>query len=98
MIAALRAYLDPDHDWRSLDKVQHAAAGFALCCLFDAVLLTRDAFLITVWTCAVWEVAGTDVAASVRRLGTPGFGFGLLDLAFGVGGAALWVGLHAVML
>ena len=96
MIAFLSLF-DPDRRWLASDKIQHAAACFALCLLFDTVLLTRDAFLITVWTAGVWEAAATDVACSVRRLGTPGFGFGLIDLAFGIAGAGLWVGCSAVL-
>lgn len=93
MLDTLRGLLDPDRDWRNLDKVQHAAAGFALCLGFDIVLLVGDAFLLTVWTLAVFEAGQTDVAHSLRRTGVPGFGFGLLDLLFGIAGAGLWVGL-----
>jgi hypothetical protein len=91
------ALFDPDYDWRSLDKVQHAAAGFALCLGFNLVLAIGDAFLIAVWTLAVFEAGQTDVAHSLRRLGIPGFGFGLLDLAFGIAGAGLWVGFASVL-
>lgn len=93
----LDSLLDPDRDWRSLDKAQHAAACFALCLLFDGLLLLGDAFLITVWTAAAYEAGQTDVAVSRRLLGTPGYGFGILDLAFGVAGAGLYAGLVAAL-
>ena len=99
----LRDLLDPDVSLRSWDKVEHLAGGFALCLLFDGFLPTISALILTVWTAAVYEAGQTDVAYSLkdssgrRYAGQPGFGFGLADLAAGILGALVWVGLHALL-
>jgi hypothetical protein len=83
--------IDPDWNWRSGDKVQHAAGGFALCLVFDAVLPIRQALMLTLWTAAVFEAGQTDVAISLHKLGAPGYGFGLADLLAGSVGACLYL-------
>lgn len=93
--------LDPDRNLRSWDKVEHAAFGFVLCCLFTFALSPLAAFWWTVWSGAIYEAGQTDVAYSLRDgsgrryAGQPGYGFGLLDLACDVAGAALWLLLRA---
>lgn len=99
----LRDLLDPDRSLRAWDKVEHFAGGFAICLLFDGFLSTTAALLLTIWTAAVYEAGQTDTAYSLRDgsgrryAGQPGFGFGLADLAVGILGALLWVGLHALL-
>jgi len=95
--------LDPDWSLRSFDKAEHFAGGFALCLLFDGFLPTISALILTAWTAAVYEAGQTDTAYSLRDgagrryAGQPGFGFGLADLAVGILGALVWVGLHALV-
>ncbi len=99
----LRDLLDPDTNWRSFDKVQHFASGLILCALFDAFLPRSVAFLLVLWTAVVYEAGQTDAAYNIkdagghRYAGRPGFGFGFLDLAFGAGGALLYLGLRALL-
>ena len=95
--------LDPDWSLRSFDKAEHFAGGFALCLLFDGFLPTISALILTAWTAAIYEAGQTDTAYSLRDgagrryAGQPGFGFGLADLAVGILGALVWVGLHALV-
>lgn len=96
--------LDPDRDWRSWDKVQHLAACFALCALFDLLgFAAATAFVLTVWTAAVYEAGQADATYSIRDgsgrryAGRPGYGFGLLDLGVGILGALCWLGLRALV-
>ena len=97
----LRDLLDPDRDWRTLATILHYAGCFVLCALFDALpgfvgISLLGAFLLTVWTAAVYEAGQTDAAYSIkdaggkRYAGRPGFGFGLMDLAAGILGALTW--------
>jgi hypothetical protein len=100
---SLKDLLDPDRDWRSLDKVEHAALGFAVCCLATFLLPGLQAFLFALWTGAVYEAGQTDTAYSLRDgsgrryAGQPGFGFSFLDLAFDVAGAGLYLALRGVV-
>ena len=99
----LLSLLDPDRDWRRFDKVQHAASGFVICLLSDAFLPLGTALLLTLWTALVYEAGQTDVAFNLRDgsgrryAGRPGFGFGLLDIAFGLAGAGVYAALAAAL-
>ena len=100
-------FFDPDRDWRNWDKVKHVALLVAVTAGFDVfvpVLLAAGlAFAFAVgleagqWDTArnpdLYLVAPQElVPGGIRPLGRPGFGFGLLDLAAGLVGIALWVG------
>lgn len=89
-------FLDPDRNWRSWDKIEHAALGFAVCAIATFVLAPLPAFGFTLWTAAIYEAGQTDTAQSLGKLGQPGFGFGLLDQAFSTAGALLWLTLTAL--
>jgi len=99
----LRELLDPDHDLRSFDKVEHFAGGFAICGLFSFFLSPIAALWWTSWTAAIYEAGQTDTAYSLRDgggrryAGQPGYGFGLVDLAVGILGAIAWLGIRAAL-
>lgn len=100
---SFKELLDPDLNLRSADKYQHAAAGFALCVLLDALFTCSTALALVAYAAVVFEAGQLDTAYSLRDgsgrryAGQPGFGFGLLDIAFGVAGALLYCGLRAVL-
>lgn len=90
-------WFDPDMDFRSVDKIQHAFGCFAIALLLVWLLPKVELWPLTTrvlfWTLViglVYECGQTDVARSQRLLGKPGFGIGLVDLFFdGAGGAVL---------
>lgn len=76
-------WFDPDRDWRSLDKIEHAVLGFATALVL--LLVVHAGLGILAWTLALglaFELGQADVAHSQRLLGKPGFGIGLLDLFY----------------
>jgi len=90
-------FLDPDRNWRSLDKVEHAAFGFGICLMATGFMSGLAAFGFTLLVAAVYEAGQTDTAHSVGKLGQVGFGFSLLDQAFSTAGALLWLALRAAL-
>lgn len=99
----LTELLDPDMNLRSADKYQHAAAGFALSVLLNVLFSCSTALAIVAYTAVVYEAGQTDTAYSLkdgsgrRYAGQPGFGFGLLDIAFGIAGALLFCLIRGVL-
>lgn len=94
--AKLAIWFDPDRDFRSVDKIEHAFGGFAVCLVslwLVAVLRTLPiaiaALILTLIIGLVYEAGQADVAHSQRLLGKPGFGIGLVDLAYDGFGAIL---------
>ena len=76
-------WFDPDHDFRSFDKIEHAFGGFAVALLL--LLAVHSALGILAWTMViglVYECGQADVAHSQHLLGKPGFGIGILDLFY----------------
>jgi hypothetical protein len=76
-------WFDPDRDWRSLDKIEHAFGGFAVALLL--LLAVHSGLSILGWTMVIglaYELGQADVAHSQRLLGKPGYGIGLVDLAY----------------
>ena len=89
-------WLDPDRDWRSVDKIMHAFGGFAVCLLslwlvtvLRELPLPAAALVLTMIIGLVYEFGQTDVARSQHLLGKPGYGIGLVDLAYDSIGALL---------
>lgn len=89
----LSAWFDPDTDLRSLDKMEHAFGGFAVCLICVQFVSGFDAFVLTCVIGFVYECGQADTAHSLRALGRPGFGIGLVDLAYDAVGALilLWL-------
>jgi len=103
LINWIKSLLDPDRDWRSWSTIQHYIGGFVLCGLADIGLSNWGAFLLTVWTGAVFEAGQTDATYSIhdssgrRYAGQPGYGFGLMDEAAVTLGALTWVGVQLLV-
>lgn len=90
LVAHIGIWFDPDRDWRSVDKIEHAFGGFALCLVF--LMVTHAgwrAFELTMLVGLAYECGQADVAHSQRLLGKPGFGIGLVDLAYDAIGAII---------
>lgn len=89
-------WFDPDRDWRSADKIMHAFGGFAVCLLsLWLVTVLRElpfwvaALALTMIIGFVYEGGQADVAHSQHLLGKPGYGIGLVDLAYDGFGALI---------
>ena len=98
-LASLRAKLaiwfDPDHDWRSVDKLQHLLGGFGVCLALQP--FTSSGFSALCWTLViglVYECGQADTAHSLHMLGKPGHGIGLLDWFYDGVGALLLLWLR----
>jgi hypothetical protein len=104
-VPMFRNFFDPDRNWKSWDKVQHAFLALLLCALLTLHFSRLESWLITLLVGAAWELAGWDVARGTfvehelgdmdrvyePTLGHPGYGFGLLDLAAVAVGAFAWI-------
>jgi len=92
-------WFDPDRDWRSVDKLQHAVLGFVVALLLLVpiylrwVLFAHAALGVLIATLVIgliWELAQAEIAHSQHLLGKPGYGIGLVDLAYdGIGALIL---------
>lgn len=99
-------YLDPDTRVFSRDKFEHfgGCLGFTLILLFIG-FSPPAALLLTMLVGAVFELGQVDTARNLSvmtrdgrpLLGQPGFGFGLLDLAWDIVGALVAIGIWSVL-
>jgi hypothetical protein len=100
-------FFDPDTTVFSFDKLDHAVGGTAIAIFLGALgfsavgVLLGAAFVGAVFELGQWDTArNLDIkfappgATPESPLGHAGFGFGLLDIAAGVAGAAVLVGLR----
>lgn len=88
---------DPDRVLIAPDKAQHLASGALLANLMLAIGLSPLQTLA--WSLAIgatYEMGQLDIAHSLGVAGTPGYGFGLLDLAMDMLGAAIPVARFAL--
>jgi len=89
-------FLDPDRCWTCQDKAQHAVSGAALDLFVRGPWIAKpwrnEAWKRVLWVVvigAAYEGVQYDEARRAGKLGQPGYGFSLLDLAADVGGAIL---------
>lgn len=84
VVQFIRSYLvlDPDRDWRSVDKMQHLLGGFGVRLVMQLKETGWEAVFWSSVIFLVYELGQTDVARSLKKLGQPGFGIGLVDLAY----------------
>jgi hypothetical protein len=94
-------WFDPDHDLRSLDKLEHLFGGFAVCLLslwlvgvLRALPFAIAALVLTLIIGLVYECGQANVASSQRLLGKPGYGIGLVDLGYDGVGALILLALR----
>jgi len=94
----VKSYLvfDPDRDWRSLDKMQHLLGGFGVRLAMELKEMGWEAIFWSSVIFLVYELGQTDVARSLKKLGQPGYGIGLVDLAYDEIGMLLAIILLAV--
>ncbi len=103
-------FFDPDRNWKSWDKAEHAAAGLLICALLTLFVSHWIALGVTIALGAAFELGQYDTARSTYveyehgdidrtyeiALGNEGYGFGLLDLAADTAGALLWLAIVLV--
>lgn len=87
-------FLDPDRDWTSFDKGQHVLAGAAIGSLVRGPWIAdgwRDTALKRIaWAAVIgasYELSQYVEAEQAGTLGSPGYGFSLLDLTADIAGA-----------
>jgi len=88
-------WLDPDRCVTCPDKVQHFAAGVALDLLARGLWVAKPfrnhawkRVALTATVAASWEMLEALDARREGKAGRPGYGFGPLDLAITIAGAA----------
>lgn len=92
-------FFDPDRDWRTPDKAEHFAGCALVCFGLSVAFPYAHAIVSAVLVGAAHETGQVDALRDVApaRLGTPGYGFSWLDMAFNAAGALLGAALHAVL-
>lgn len=92
-------FFDPDTTILSWDKLQHFVGIGLLTWGFAVVFPNVTAAIVAVICATIFELGQWDAlrSAAVYKIGTPGYGFGLLDLAAGVAGAATTVLILALL-
>jgi len=97
-------WLDPDHCVTCPDKRIHFAAGIGLDLLARGPWVAKSfhdhawkRVLLTATVAASWEMVDALEARREGKAGTPGYGFGPLDLVATVAGAATAEALQALV-
>jgi len=86
-------FFDPDMNVWSLDKFEHFVGVGALTWGFSVFFPNVTAAIIAIICAAIFELGQWDAlrTAAPSKIGEPGYGFGVLDLAFGAAGAVATV-------